>query len=127
MAAAVLHLRSTSDLLSVDQFEFNFASSRLKMEEVIKWDPVILNSLKEATMHYENKILDVLKMLLPELEKGGFVQRGSIFGFGDYNPSCKRLVTAMNQEQLNKAPINNMDPERGVGLINYSLGLYGRN
>ena len=116
-----------SDLLSVDQFGFSFASSRLKMEEVIKWDPVILNSLKEATMHYENKVLDVLKMLLPELEKGWFVQRGSIFGFGDYDPSCKRLVTAMNQEQLNKAPINNMDPERGVGLINYSLGLYGRN
>ena len=43
------------------------------MEEVIKWDPVILNSLKEAIMHYENKVLDVLKMLLPELEKGWFV------------------------------------------------------
>ena len=61
-----------SDLLSVDQFGFSFASSRLKMEEVIKWDPVILNSLKEATMHYENKILDALKMLLPELENGLF-------------------------------------------------------
>ena len=33
----------------------------------------------------------------------------------------------MNQEQLNKGPISNMDPERGVGFINYSLGVYGRN
>ena len=33
----------------------------------------------------------------------------------------------MNQEQLSKAPINSMAPERGVGFINYSVGLFGRN
>ena len=50
-----------SDLLSVDQFGFSFASCRLKMEEVIKWDPVILISLKEATMHYENSPMPRIK------------------------------------------------------------------
>ena len=122
-----LQTTDASDLLRVDQFGFSFAASRLKMEEVIKWDAAILTSLREAITHYETKVLVVLRILLPELAKGWFVQRGSIFGFGDYNPLCPRLVTAMNQEQLSKAPINNMDPERGVGSINFSLGIYGRN
>ena len=103
-----------SGLIRVDHFGiigFGFAASRLKME-IMKWDAAILTSLNEAITHYETKVLVVLKMLLPELAKGLFVQRGSIFGFEDYNASCPRLVIAMNQEQLSKTPINNMSLER---------------
>ena len=115
-----------SELIGLDKFAFKFAENRLKLEEVIKWDAVIITSLKEAISHYETKVLVIFKMLLPELAKGWFVQRGNIFGFGDYDASCPRLVTSMNPEQVNKAPINNLDPERAVGGINIELGVRGK-
>ena len=116
-----------SDLLKLDQFAFTFAQKRLDMKDVIRWDPVLLTSLKEAIAHYHSKVSTLLKMLLPELANGWFIQRGNIFGFGDYDENSPNLVTAMDIDQLNKAPINNMDSERCVGAVNFELGVRGRN
>jgi hypothetical protein len=66
-------------------------------------------------------------MLFPQLANGWFIQRGNVFGFGDYDESSPKLVTAMNTEQLKRAPINNIPSEWCVGSINYELGVRGRN
>ena len=116
-----------SELLNIDQLAFSFAKNRLEMKDVIHWDAVLLTSLKEAISCYSAKASTLLKMLLPELANGWFIQRGNIFGFGDYNESSPNLVTAMDTDQLKKAPINNIPSERCVGGINYELGVRGRN
>ena len=66
---------------------------------------------------------NVLKILVPELAHGFFVQRGDVFGFGDCDPLSPKRVSQYDLEQLNKVPINNLDSERAVGSINYELNI----
>ena len=50
-------------------------------------------------------------------------QRGDIFQFGDCDKDAPHQVMKIDQEKLVGAPINNLDPERSVGTINYELKL----
>ena len=114
------------DLLDVEKFAFSFTSG-LKFDKVIKWESELLTSLRDYIAQYRSQVLSVLQLLLQDLAEGWFIQRGDVFGFGNYNPSSSKLVTNFNMDQLKHAPINNMDPERGVGSVNYGLGIYGRS
>ena len=114
------------DLLRLDNFALTFARTRLKLTDVIKWDTCITNSLQDAINQYKEKVVGCLKLLLPELAKGWFIQRGNIFGFGDYDINSPRLVTLIDPELLKKAPINNIPSEQAVATINYALGIRGR-
>ena len=81
------------------------------MEEFVDWDATLISSVKEAVDHYQEKVTTLLSLLLPRLQDGFFVQRGNIFGFGNYDPASPMLVTSNNMEQLNQAPINNMSSD----------------
>ena len=121
-----LQTTPTSDILNLDKLCFRFANKQLEMEEFVDWDATLISSVKEAVDHYQEKVTTLLLLLLPKLADGFFVQRGNIFGFGNYDPASPMLVTSNNMEQLNQAPINNMSSERAVGSINYELGVKGR-
>ena len=41
------------------------------------------------------------------------------------DPNANNQIGNMNQEKLEMAPVNNLDPERAVGFINYELKLRG--
>ena len=60
------------------------------------------------------------------MAKGWEKQRGDEYGFGS-NPNleAKDRVCSMNQSKLKSAPINNLDPERSVGAINYERKVKG--
>ena len=81
------------------------------------WEAALISYVKEALDHYQEKVTTLLSLFLPKLAYGFFVQRGNIFGFGNYDPASPMLVTSKNMEQLNQAPINNMSSERAVGSI----------
>ena len=85
----------------------------------------MVTSLKQAVTQYEDKVLNILELLLPELATGWYIQRGYVFGFGNYDEHSSTLVTNMDIEELNQVPINNIDAERAVGSINYELGVRG--
>ena len=94
---------------------------------MIKWESELLTSLRDYIVQYRSQVLSV-QLLLQDLAEGWFIQRGDVFGFGNYNPSSSKLVTNFKMDQLKHAPINNMDPEGAVGSINYHApGIYGRS
>ena len=66
-----------------------------------------------------------IHVLPSRLAQGFFVQRGDVFGFGDFNPNSSKLGTDQDMSKLNKAPIHNLDSERSVGSINYELDRRG--
>ena len=121
-----LQTTPTSEILNLDKLAFRFANKRREMDEVVNWEAALISSVKEAVDHYQEKVTTLLSLLLPKLADGFFVQRGNIFGFGNYDPASPMLVTSKNMEQLNQAPINNMSSERAVGSINHELGVRGR-
>ena len=98
------------ELLRLDQFAFGFAQT---------------NSLQDAIHQYGEKVVACLKLLLPQLAKGWFIQRGNIFGFGQ-DTNSPRLVTLIDPELLKKAAINNISSEQAAATINYVLGIRGR-
>ena len=63
--------------------------------------------------------------MLPNLAQGFHVQRGSVFGFGEFSEDNPMLLTAKSLNLLDQAPINNMNSERDVGSINYELKIRG--
>ena len=81
--------------------------------------------MKENAYVHSEKIVSVLKILLPRLAQGFFVQRGYVFCFRDFNPDSAKLVTEQYMSQLNQAPIYNLDSERSVVSINYELDTRG--
>ena len=74
---------SSSDLLFVDKFAFSFAN-RLEFEEVTLWNPKLITSLVSYIDLYKPQVLQIIDLLLPMLAEGWFIQRGNVFGFGDY-------------------------------------------
>ena len=70
--------------------------------------------------------MKVLSLALPRLAKGWERQRGDEYGFGvNPDPLAKDRVSAMDQEKLKAAPVNNLDPERSVGSINHERKVRG--
>ena len=63
--------------------------------------------------------------MLPVLADKFFIQRGNVFGFGDFDPDSESLVTNYDLSVLKQAPINNLDAKRSVGSINYELDRRG--
>ena len=84
-----LQSTNSADLLNLNSFAFSFAAE-LKLEEVLKWDSKLLVSLKAHIDLYKPQIIKLLDILLPQLAEGWFIQRGDVFGFGNYNPSSSK-------------------------------------
>ena len=119
-----LKTTDTKDLLDISKPAFSFIDEK-RFKECIKWDKDVLKSLKDNIAIHSEKIVDVLSLILPELAQGFFVQRGDVFGFGPFDPDSDKLVTRIDLQKLNQAPINNLDSERAVGSVNYELGVRG--
>ena len=64
-------------------------------------------------------------MILPRLADGFQKQKGDIFGFGDYNESSPNLLSQMDANKLEEAPVHNLAAERSVGFVNYELSRRG--
>ena len=73
----------------------------------------------------QTRIVEILRLILPQIAQGFFQQRGNIFGFGDFDKNSSELLTKQDFEKLNEAPINNLDSERSIGSINYELKIRG--
>ena len=86
----------------------------------------LLEPTKQVIEANRSSIIKVLDILLLKLADGWSRQRGSVFNFGPIaNEECSTKLTNFNQEKLKNAPINNLDPERRVGSINYELKIRG--
>ena len=61
---------------------------------------------------------------MTQFAEGWQRQRGNVFSFGNHEET-ELTLSAMDQEKLKTAPINNLDAERSVGSVNYELKIRG--
>ena len=111
------------ELLDVSKPAFNFVSHKRFDSTLYNQD--IITSLKKIIEQNSVRIVKVLSLVLPKLAYGFHRQRADVFGFGTFDPNSSLLVSKKNQNQLLKAPINNLSAERHVGSINYELKIRG--
>ena len=111
-------------LLDLDTPAFGFISpTRFKQSN---FPEQLLAPAKQILAENGQQAAQVIKLLLPRLAKGWARQRGTEYSFGpNQDMSSKDRVALMDKEKLGQAPINNLDPERSVGFINYERGIRG--
>ena len=111
-------------LLDLSTPAFKFISK--ERFESVKYPDTLLRGTKQVLEQYNDKVVSVLDILLPRLASGWELQRGNMFQFGKSpDPNANNQIANFNKEKLDKAPVNNLDPERAVGFINYELKLRG--
>ena len=111
-------------LLDLDSPAFDFISvERFKHSN---FPEELLASARVVVQENKEQVVKVLTLLLPRLAKGWERQRGDQYGFGSCpDLECKERVSAMDQEKLKGAPVNNLDPEQSVGSINHERSVRG--
>ena len=111
-------------LLDIDTPAFGFISpSRFKQSN---FPEQLLAPARQILAENGQQAAQVIKLLLPRLAKGWARQRGTEYSFGpNQDVSSTDRVALMDKEKLSQAPINNLDPERSVGFINYERGIRG--
>ena len=111
-------------LLCLDTPAFSFIS-----EERFKYSNFpeeLLVPARSVLEENKEKAAKVIKILLPKLAEGWERQRGDEYSFGSKpDMKAKDCLSAMDQEKLKSAPINNLDPERLVSAINYERQVKG--
>lgn len=111
-------------LLDITQPAFSFTSQE-RFDSAL-YPQEIVASIQSAIDNYRGPIISVLKLLLPRLATSWARQRSEMFGFGGADQQeAGGSLAKMDQEKLNTAPINNLDPERSVGSINHELKVRG--
>ena len=112
------------NLLTLSRPAFSFISEErfqqvLYPKDLLKPAEAVLDSHKQDACR-------VLKMLLARIATGWLRQRGDVFQFGpDADPMAPSRLDKMDKGKLAGAPINNLDPERSVGTVNYGLKMRG--
>ena len=97
------------ELLDVSKPAFNFVSQ--KRFDSTLYNKDIITPLKKIIEQNSDRIVKVLSLVLPKLANGFHRQRADVFGFGTFDPNSSLLVSKKNQNQLLKAPINNLSAE----------------
>ena len=54
----------------------------------------------------QTRIVEILRLILPEITQGFFQQRGNIFGFGNFDKNSSELLTEQDFEKMDEVPIN---------------------
>ena len=85
----------------------------------------MLESLKECISAHKNDVVSVIQLMLKACAKGLEIQRGNVFGFGNYDPESPHLISKHDMSQLIQAPINTIAAEQTVGSSNYERKLRG--
>ena len=111
-------------LFDITKPAFKFISNE-RFKESCKWPKEIMSAVSSFVLENRQRVKDVLDLVLPRLADGFFLQRGNVFGFGDFDRNSNQLLTVEECGTLNQAPINNIDSERDVGSVNYELKLRG--
>ena len=78
----------------------------------------MLSSLKEFVRGNKEDVINVVQLMLNACAEGFKHQRKNQFGFVDYDAVSPELLSNLNMNQLNKAPINTIAAERTVGASN---------
>ena len=71
---------------------------------------------------FPDETTKMIQVILPEFASKR--QKGDIFTFGDCDPTAERamiVLSSMNPDKLDKAPIHNLPAERRVRFFNYEL------
>ena len=89
------------------------------------WHEDMLLSLQECVTAHRDDVIGVVQLMLNACAEGFQLQRGNIFGFGDYDKNSPDLITNHDIEKLLKAPINTIAAEQTVGASNYERKLRG--
>ena len=105
-------------LTDLTQPAFSFITSKRFKDCNKCWSLSILSTIESAVTENKERVVGVLKVLLPRLADGWFKQRGNVFGFGDYDTNSPQLLDMHDVNKLDYAPINNLDSEHDVGSIN---------
>ena len=92
------------ELLDISRPAFKFIDAD-RLEKCMKWDENISETLTENIEKYREEVINVLSLVLPELGRGLFVQRGDVFGLGDVDPMSPKRVTQYEVKVLNEAPL----------------------
>ena len=116
-----------SRLLDISEPAFHFVSHERFQNCFSSWPPELFESIKSFVNVHSERIICVLKLVLPKCADGFHLQRASVFGFGEFDPNNPMLVTNKDMSLLNKAPINNLASERHVGSVNYGLSVHGEH
>ena len=116
-----------NQLLDISKPAFHFVSKERFKNCFGSWAPELLESVKTFVNIHSERVICVLKLVLPKCADGFYLQRGSVFGFGAFDPNSPMLVTNKDMSVLEKAPINNLTSERHVGSVNYGLSVHGEH
>ena len=111
-------------LLDLDSPAFHFISSERFQQS--NFPEHLLVPARLVLTENRQLAIQVLKLLLPRLAVGWERQRGDEYSFGpNQDPEARDRIALMNQEKLELAPVNNLDPERSVGFINHERSVRG--
>ena len=120
-----LMITSPNDLLDVSKPAFKFVSKERFEHSFKSWDKKLIESVQKFANHHADRIVGVLKLVMPKCADGFHLQRAHIFGFGSFDQENPMLVDNKDMNKLDKAPINNLASERHVGSVNYGLSVHG--
>ena len=112
------------NMLNISSPSLKFISQE-RFSNCCRWPEEVLQKLMLFINANQTRIVEILRLILPQIAQGFFQQRGNIFGFGDFEKNSSELLPKQDFAKLNEAPINNLDSERSVGSINYELKIRG--
>ena len=78
----------------------------------------MLVSLNECISAHKDDVVSVIQLMLKACAKGLEIQRGNVFGFGDYDPESPHLISKHDMSHLIQAPIKTIAAEQTVGASN---------
>ena len=88
--------------------------------------------MKGNFLNFIFQVLQMLKIILPQMAEGFSEQREAIFGFGPKATEQTWTVLKMTtveepkRRKLSKAPVHNLNEERSVAFINYEISIWGK-
>lgn len=92
----------------------------------------LIDNLIDTAEEHRTAVTDMIGIFLNRFGEGFSTQKGAIFGFGKEKDDDTKTVLKIgsldkkSMEELNKVPIHNLGEERAVGMINYEIGLRGK-
>ena len=98
------------NMLNISSPSLKFISQE-RFSNCCRWPEEVLQKLMLFINANQTRIVEILRLILPQIAQGFFQQRGNIFGFGDFEKNSSELLTNQDFAKLNEAPINNLDSE----------------
>ena len=98
------------NMLNISSLNLKFINQE-RFSNCCKWPEEALQKLTLFINANQTRIVEILRLILPQIVQGFFRQRGNVYGLGDFNKNSSELLTKQDFEKLDEALINNLDSE----------------